>query len=306
MQKIILATLLTLFFVTAAHASPFTGKHGTDKTTVKQMEQTQHKAGFFALQYSKMLRNVNTAQRAMRSKMTTLSREIKAHPNGQAYWSFLLFSFLYGVIHALGPGHGKSIVFSYFLGRKGTLLKGVIMGHLLTAVHTLSAVVVVLGAYFLLNLKGSRTLSSASEPIKMTSYYLILGLGIFILLHALYEAFARYRKKSSPIKEADNKGIITVSIISGLVPCPGVALLLSFALSLGILTTGLLGTVFFTMGMGITTSLFGIASIHSRKMLMHVAGKNSTAIAVLHTSFSIIAGAVIIATGWLLIATSQY
>ena len=306
MQKIILAILLGLLLVTAAHANPFTGKHSASKATVEQTELQQHKAGFFALQYSKMLRTVNLAQRAMRSKMTTLGREIKTNPNGQAFWSFLLFSFLYGIIHALGPGHGKSIVFSYFLGRKGTLLKGVLMGHILTAVHTLSAVVVVLGAYFLLNLKGSRALSSASEPLKMTSYYLIIGLGIFILLHALYEAVSRYRKDNSIKKEADNRGIITVSIISGLVPCPGVALLLSFALSLNLLTTGLLGAVFFTMGMGITTSLFGIVSIHSRKMLMHVAGKSSTAIAVLHTSFSIIAGTVIIATGWLLIATSQF
>ncbi|SIN89284.1 nickel/cobalt transporter [Halodesulfovibrio marinisediminis] len=306
MRKICITILLMLVLATAAYANPFTGQtsSGTAKT-VEQTVQQQHEAGYFALHYSKVLRKVNLAQRTMRSKMTSLGREIKKHPSGKAFWAFMLFSFLYGIIHALGPGHGKSIVFSYFLGRKGTLLKGVVMGHLLTAVHTISAIVVVLGAYFLLNLKGSRALSSASEPLKMTSYYLIVGLGIFILLHALYEAFSRNRKKANARKEADNKGIITVSVISGLVPCPGVALLLSFALSLDLLTTGLLGAFFFTLGMGITTSLFGIISIHSRSMLMHVAGKSSTAAAFLHTSFSVIAGTVIIATGWLLIATSQ-
>ncbi|KAF1076497.1 hypothetical protein [Halodesulfovibrio sp. MK-HDV] len=94
MQKIFLAALLILLMVTAAHASPFTGKHSTGKTTVDQTELQQHKAGFFALQYSKMLRNVNLAQRSLRSKMTTLGREIKKNPNGQAFWSFftILFS----------------------------------------------------------------------------------------------------------------------------------------------------------------------------------------------------------------------
>ncbi|MEZ0574804.1 nickel/cobalt transporter [Halodesulfovibrio aestuarii] len=304
MQKILIFTLFVLISVTTAYASPFTGGENTGHTTREHVDQTQHEAGFFALQYSILLRNVNLAQRAMRSKMSTLGHEIKTHPNGQSFWFFMLSSFLYGIIHALGPGHGKSIVFSYFLSRKGTLLKGVIMGHLLTAVHTLSAIVIVLGAYFLLDLKGSHALTSASEPLKVTSYYLIIGLGIFILLHALYEAVVRIRTNGSVKKEADNKGLITISIISGLVPCPGAALLLSFALSLNILTTGLLGTIFFTMGMGITTSLFGIISIHSRKILMHVAGKSSTAIAVLHTSFSVIAGLAIIATGWLLVATS--
>ncbi|OBQ54833.1 nickel/cobalt transporter [Halodesulfovibrio spirochaetisodalis] len=305
MHKVLLTAILILIFATAVQASPFTGggAKSHSKTTLEQPVQQQHEAGFFALQYSKLLRKVNLAQRSMRSKMTSLGREIKKHPNGKAFWAFLLFSFLYGIIHAIGPGHGKSIVFSYFLGRKGTLLKGVLMGHLLTAVHTLSAVTVVLGAYYLLNLKGSRALSSASEPLKATSYYLIIGLGIFILLHALFEALPS--KKSEPTKEANNKGIVTVSVISGLVPCPGVALLLSFALSLNLLVTGLLGALFFTMGMGITTSLFGIASIHSRKMLMHVAGRSSKAISVIHTSFSVIAGVVIISTGWLLVATSS-
>lgn len=306
MQKFFPAILLVLCMVSVAQGSPFTGgKHDSAKSIV-QSAPVQHKAGFFALQYSKMLRNVNLAQRTMRAKMTSLGREIKKHPNGEAFWAFLLFSFLYGIIHALGPGHGKSIVFSYFLGRKGTMLKGVIMGHLLTAVHTMSAIAVVLGAYFLLNLKGSRALSSASAPLKTTSYYLIIGLGIFILLHALYEILSRNNKDKDAQKEANTKGIVTVAVISGLVPCPGAALLLSFALSLNLLTTGLLGTVFFTMGMGITTSLFGFFSIHSRKILMHVAGKNSTAISILHTSFSVIAGVVIIATGWMLVTTSQF
>lgn len=305
MHKVLLTAILILIFATAVQASPFTGggAKSHSKTTLEQPVQQQHEAGFFALQYSKLLRKVNLAQRSMRSKMTSLGREIKKNPNGKAFWAFLLFSFMYGIIHAIGPGHGKSIVFSYFLGRKGTLLKGVLMGHLLTAVHTLSAVTVVLGAYYLLNLKGSRALSSASEPLKATSYYLIIGLGIFILLHALFEALPS--KKSEPKKEANNKGIVTVSVISGLVPCPGAALLLSFALSLNLLATGLLGILFFTMGMGLTTSLFGIASIHSRKMLMHVAGRSSKAISVLHTSFSVIAGVVIISTGWLLVATSS-
>ncbi|MCT4627586.1 hypothetical protein [Halodesulfovibrio sp.] len=304
MRKILLAILLVLCMLSIAQGSPFTGgKHGASKS-IEQSAPVQHKAGFFALQYSQILRKVNLAQRTMRAKMTLLGREIKKHPNGEAFWAFLLFSFLYGIIHALGPGHGKSIVFSYFLGRKGTMLKGVIMGHLLTAVHTLSAIIVVLGAYFLLNLKGSRALSSASAPLQTTSYYLIIGLGIFILLHALYEVLPRNNKKHAP-KEANTKGIVTVAVISGLVPCPGAALLLSFALSLNLLTTGLLGTLFFTMGMGITTSLFGFFSIHSRKILMHVAGRSSTAISILHTSFSVLAGTIIIATGWLLVATSQ-
>ena len=302
MYKILLACILSLTIVCAAQANPFTGgKSSAGKEKRIQTVQQQPTVSFFAVPYSKLLRKVNAAQRTMRSKMTALGREIQRNPSGQVFWSFLLFSFLYGVIHAIGPGHGKSIVFSYFLGRKGTLWKGVFMGHLLTAVHTLSAVIVVLGAYYLFNIKGSRALSSANDPLRETSYYLIIGLGIFLVLHALYELFQRVKKQQGAPREADSKGIIGVSVASGLVPCPGAALLLSFALSLGLLGTGLLGTLFFTLGMGITTSLFGIASIHSRKALMYVAGRSSKLVATLHTSLAVMAGCVIIATGVMLL-----
>ena len=301
MYKFLTAFLFVLLLATAAHANPFTGKKTTNQAVATEKSVAPQKAGIFATPYSKLLRQVNTAQRSLRKKMSTLGREIKRNPNGKAFWAFLMFSFLYGVIHAIGPGHGKSIVFSYFLGRKGTLWKGVLMGHLLTAVHTLSAIIVVLGAYYLLNLKGSTALTSASEPLRATSYYLIIGLGIFIVLHALYELAEKLKKKQPQNVNADNKGIVTVSIIAGLVPCPGAALLLSFALGLNLLATGLLGTLFFTLGMGITTSLFGIVSINSRKMLMHVAGRGSTMFTVLHSSLALLAGLIIIGTGWMLV-----
>lgn len=301
MQKFLTAILFVLLLTTVAHANPFTGKNATKQTVATEQSVAPQKAGFFATPYSKLLRQVNTAQRSLRKKMSALGREIKRNPNGDSFWAFLMFSFLYGVIHAIGPGHGKSIVFSYFLGRKGTLWKGVLMGHLLTAVHTLSAIVVVLGAYYLLNLKGSTALTSASEPLRATSYYLIIGLGVFIVLHALYELVEKRKKNQPQNKKANSRGIITVSLVAGLVPCPGAALLLSFALGLNLLTTGLLATLFFTLGMGITTSLFGIVSINSRKMLMHVAGRGSTMITVLHSSLALLAGLLIIGTGWMLL-----
>lgn len=305
MYKILAAMLFVLLLASTVHASPFTGKHDAEQNVKTEQTVAPQTPGLFAAPYSKLLRQVNTAQRALRKEMSSLGREIKRNPNGKSFWSFLMFSFLYGIIHALGPGHGKSIVFSYFLGRKGTLWKGVLMGHLLTAVHTLSAIAVVLGAYYLLNLKGSTALSSASQPLSTASYYLIIGLGVFIVLHTLYELAGTLKKKQPNISDANNRGIITVSVVAGLVPCPGAAILLSFALGLGLLTTGLLGTLFFTLGMGITTSLFGIFSIHSRKMLMHVAGHGSSMMTFLHSSLALIAGLIIIGTGWIMVSATH-
>ena len=59
-------------------------------------------------------------------------------------------AFLYGVIHALGPGHGKLVVASYFLARDARIMRGLLMGLQIAVCHVLSAMVVVAAADLLL------------------------------------------------------------------------------------------------------------------------------------------------------------
>ncbi|KAE9771710.1 nickel transporter, partial [Escherichia coli] len=48
-------------------------------------------------------------QRDVNQQMSGLLKAVAARP-AQAGGSLLLFSFLYGVLHALGPGHGKVVI----------------------------------------------------------------------------------------------------------------------------------------------------------------------------------------------------
>jgi ABC-type nickel/cobalt efflux system permease component RcnA len=52
-------------------------------------------------------------------------------------------AFLYGVVHALGPGHGKLVVVSYFLSREAQIGRGLLMGLQIAVFHVISAMVVV-------------------------------------------------------------------------------------------------------------------------------------------------------------------
>jgi len=306
MKKYFLACLFFIFFSGIAFANPFTGNAPVKSapapaSSVERVHHAEQKsASFLVVGYNKLLREVNSIQRTMRFRMSALGREMKADPSGTAFMSFLLFSFFYGVIHALGPGHGKSIVFSYFLGKKGTFWKGVLMGNVLTAVHTLSAVVLVLGTTYFLHQRGSRAMMSATQSLQQVSYLLIIALGLFIVLQTLFERFHKSSASSPSHGDASIKSVLSVSCVAGLVPCPGAALLLSFALSLGLLGTGLLGVLCFAIGMGLTTSCFGVASIHSRRVFLYVSGKNSAVLSWLHCALALLAGLGIAAMGWLL------
>ena len=75
--------------------------------------------------------------------MASFARDIRENPFGRAFWLFLLAGFGYGVLHALGPGHGKSFICGYFLSRKGNLLQGLAMGTGSMLAHVASAALMV-------------------------------------------------------------------------------------------------------------------------------------------------------------------
>jgi ABC-type uncharacterized transport system, permease component len=53
-------------------------------------------------------------QKVLREKLTAAISAMKSGDWG-AIWKFLVICLLYGMLHALGPGHGKSIVVGYLL-----------------------------------------------------------------------------------------------------------------------------------------------------------------------------------------------
>ena len=52
-------------------------------------------------------------------------------------------SFLYGILHAVGPGHGKTIISSYVIANEETVRRGAMISFIASAVQALSAVVLV-------------------------------------------------------------------------------------------------------------------------------------------------------------------
>lgn len=261
------------------------------------------KPGFVQMQYTRMLRTIAVAQRDMRQRLTVLGKDIADNPWGDSFWMFVALSFLYGVIHALGPGHGKSVVFAYFMSRKGSLARGFLMGHVLTFVHVLSAVLLVFGLRWMLGQSGTQGFDEAGYVMQKVSYGLVTAIGVFMAGHAVYELVTGKlsdRACCMAVPDTGYRGIITVSTLTGLVPCPGAALVLAFALSLGIPMAGLAGVAALAVGMGLTTSMFGVISIFSRSALLYVAGDGPRTLTVLYGILSVGAGLCIAAAGMLM------
>ncbi len=103
-----------------------------------------------------------------------------AKAEGSAAWSLMGLSFLYGIFHAAGPGHGKAVISSYLVANEETWKRGVVLSFASALFQALVAVVVVGIAAALLNATAAN-MSRAVNMIEILSYSLIILIGLRLL-----------------------------------------------------------------------------------------------------------------------------
>src|SRR5262252_5921954 len=111
-------------------------------------------------------------------QFSSLLRAAKA--DGSAAWSLLGLSFLYGIFHAAGPGHGKAVISSYIIANNETWTRGVVLSFASALLQALVAVMVVGLAAALLNATAA-TMGRAVNVIEIVSYSLIIVIGARLL-----------------------------------------------------------------------------------------------------------------------------
>src|ERR1700674_243026 len=99
-----------------------------------------------------------------------------AKADGSAGWSLLGLSFLYGIFHAAGPGHGKAVISSYVIANEETWVRGVVLSFASALLQAIVAVTVVGVAAAMLN-ASAPTMNSAVNVIESASYGLIVLIG---------------------------------------------------------------------------------------------------------------------------------
>lgn len=114
-----------------------------------------------------------------------------------------LIALLLGALHALSPGHGKTIVAAYLVGSQGKAYHAFVLGLLVTLVHTGS--VFVLG---LATLSLSRYIMPAQifPALELVSGVLIVVLGLALLIPRLRDFYTEYkRRRQTPVPKRVEK-----------------------------------------------------------------------------------------------------
>src|ERR1700737_193704 len=110
--------------------------------------------------------------------MTTAVRAIRH--DGTAVWTLLALSFLYGIVHAAGPGHGKAVVSSYLLATRQTLRNGIVLAFVASLAQAGGAIALVLVASMILHMT-SVSMTLAAFRFEIGSDMLIVLLGCWLV-----------------------------------------------------------------------------------------------------------------------------
>jgi len=208
--------------------------------------------------YSTLIKQLTTWQYQLNSYISGLIRSTNDDTSLSINLTVLAIAFLYGLIHAAGPGHGKAIVGFYFSGQKNknkNYFNAFQMGYMISIVHTISALVTTFVLYFILKTMFYKNFRETYDNILHISAVLIIFVGIYII----YEAFKNRKDSQSIQKQEKSKYVVALS--AGIVPCPGVMTITLFSIIQKKYILGILSAIAMSIGMGLTISLVGILGI---------------------------------------------
>ena len=202
-----------------------------------------------------------------------IGRHMRAIRDGDSHWALIAgvaFAFLYGVLHALGPGHGKFVVVSYFISRNARIWRGLLMGLQISVTHVISA----LGLLWLAGLSLKTVLGGSPATmrgVQLVSYGTTAAIGVVMLVGAVQRSFPGHEAGPQRGESQYGRGgrqLGLVSFCAGLVPCTGALLVMLFALANDMVLTGTVMVAAMAAGMAVTMSVLGVLSILARGAIL--------------------------------------
>lgn len=222
-----------------------------------------------------------------------------------ASWALITISFLYGIFHAAGPGHGKAVISSYVLANGTTMRRGVALSFASGLMQALSAITIVSIFAVALNATGIE-IKLVAQRFEIASGVLITLAGFWLLTNYLWRRF----RVAEPALAHENAGhgpdhshhndencgcghahmpdpreldtgwslrkAATIVMAVGIRPCSGAIFILIFALTQGLYWAGILSTFAMALGTAITVSALAIGAVLFRSVTLRYASSRWT------------------------------
>ncbi|MGI9352953.1 MAG: nickel/cobalt transporter [Rhizobiaceae bacterium] len=257
----------------------------------------------------------------VRSQQAEFHRSIKTiliemRREGTHFWSLVTISFLYGVFHAVGPGHGKIVVSSYMLANEVEAKRGVVLSLAASLMQGVTAILAI--SFFMVALRGTGIKTSElTFGLEAVSYIGVMGLGIWLLWRKALGKGHHHDHSHEDDGTCDHCGHAhapdpkslsgkfglreawSAILAVGLRPCTGALIVLVFCFANGLYLAGILSTFAMSIGTGIAVSTMAILAVVAKNAALRIANMQDS-VATVHKLIEVAGAALIFLIGLVL------
>jgi ABC-type nickel/cobalt efflux system permease component RcnA len=233
-----------------------------------------------ATAWNALLLEIQEIQRGLHRQLADAIRAVKAQGPAAA-WTLVGLSFLYGVFHAAGPGHGKFVISTYLVTQESRLKRGLLLSGLSSLAQGVTAIVAVEATVGLLDL-SMRDAKSTATTLEASSYALVALVGLVLAISAGRRLLARRSHTQSHDDGAhcghahgpsahdlrstgSLRQSVAIILSVGLRPCSGAILVLLFAQVLDLPWSGIAAVLAMSLGTALTISALACLAVYGRK-----------------------------------------
>jgi nickel/cobalt exporter len=231
-------------------------------------------------------------QRRINQVLSTSLRDVQSGTGSLALWTLVTVCFGYGVVHTLGPGHGKAVVVAYFLdsSRPRAWIEGIFAGGWIAFTHTLAALLLA-GALKLSSTVGLLGAMREVRNVEIVSYTLILLVGFWRLWagitgrlhehphgdhghdhhhhghdHGHVHGHDQHHHDHEPPQRTIAGWLLLTA--AGIAPCAGALIIILLSIALDVLWAGVVGVIAIALGMAVTLAAIGMASMVAHRLII--------------------------------------
>ena len=188
------------------------------------------------------------------------AEHIKAFAGGGSWAAFLAFlpmGIVFGSVHALTPGHSKTILASYLTGSSAGVRRALVTSIALSFTHVTMSVMIVLLSFPLISMMFGGSGPGSSPVLENVSRGMLGIIGVWMIFRAL----SRHKRQHH-----SREGLM-VGVTAGLIPCPLTLFVMNFAVIQHVTVVGVLFAISMMVGIGITLSVVAMLAVVFRGRL---------------------------------------
>ena len=237
-------------------------------------------------------------QRDLYRRLAAAVRAVKSENSGLATLTLMAVALMYGVFHAVGPGHGKAVISAYLLANESAVRRGILLAFLASFVQGFSAILLVGVLAVMLDMAGIQVRASTGL-LESASYALVALVGAWMLIsllrggghhhghgdnhdhghdhgHGHGESCGHNVAPDPALLSGNGRGTVAKAaglvIAVGIRPCSGAVLVLLFALAQGVFLSGVAATFAMSFGTAVTVSVLAVLTVYSKRLALMVVG----------------------------------